>query len=78
MLQVRDTGVGIPPDELPHVSERYFRGQRTAAVAGSGIGLAVVDQIVRAHQGKLDIVSEPGQGTQVAMTLPVAAGWLPP
>jgi two-component system sensor histidine kinase BaeS len=74
MLQVRDTGVGIPPDELQHVSERYFRGQLASSVAGSGIGLAVVDQIVRAHRGQLDIVSEPGQGTQVTITLPMAVG----
>ena len=73
ILQVRDTGIGIPPDELRHVSERYFRGQRASSVAGSGIGLAVVDQIVRAHRGQLDIVSEPGQGTQVTITLPAAA-----
>ena len=71
MLQVRDTGIGIPHDELTHVSERYFRGQRAAPVPGSGIGLAVVDQIVRAHQGEVQILSEPGQGTQVTITLPV-------
>ena len=74
MLRVRDTGIGIPREELRHVSERYFRGQRVSSVAGSGIGLAVVDQIVRAHHGQLDIVSEPGQGTQVTITLSMAAG----
>ena len=73
MLRVRDTGIGIPADDLPHVLERYFRGQRAASVAGSGIGLAVVDQIVRAHQGEMDITSQPGQGTQVTITLPRAA-----
>ena len=72
MLQVRDTGIGIPADELPHVSERYFRGQRAAAVAGSGIGLAIVDQVVRAQQGEMDIASQPGQGTQVTIALPPA------
>ncbi len=73
MLRVRDTGIGIPPDELPHVSERYFRGQRASAVAGSGIGLAIVDQTVRAQHGEMDIASQPDQGTQVTITLPRAA-----
>ena len=73
MLRVRDTGIGIPPDELPHVSERYFRGHRASAVPGSGIGLAIVDQVVRAQHGDLDIASQPGQGTQVTITLPLAA-----
>ena len=51
VLRVRDTGPGIPPDELPHIFERFFRGQGAAGVAGSGIGLTVVAELVRAHQG---------------------------
>ncbi len=58
-----DTGIGIPPDELPHIAERFFRGQRSAEVAGSGIGLTIVAELVRAHRGTLDFASQPGQGT---------------
>jgi two-component system, OmpR family, sensor histidine kinase BaeS len=70
MLRVSDTGIGIPADELPHVSQRFFRGERAADISGSGIGLAIVDQLARLHHGRVDIVSDPGQGTQVTVTLP--------
>jgi two-component system, OmpR family, sensor histidine kinase BaeS len=71
ILRVSDTGIGIPADELPHVTERFFRGQRSAGVAGgSGIGMAIVSELVRAHHGHLDISSEEGLGTQVTVALP--------
>lgn len=73
LLRVIDGGVGIPPDELPHVTERFFRGKGTAGmVAGTGLGLTIAAELVRAHHGELDITSEPGQGTHVTMTLPLA------
>ena len=71
MLRVSDTGIGIPADELPHVTERFFRGHRSAGIAGgSGIGMAIVSELVRAHHGDLAISSEEGKGTQVTVTLP--------
>jgi two-component system sensor histidine kinase BaeS len=72
MLRVSDTGIGIPADELPHVSQRFFRGEQAADTSGSGIGLAIVDQLARLHRGRMEIVSEPGHGTQVTVTLPRA------
>ena len=71
-LRVIDTGVGIPADELPHVSERFFRGRKSSGVAGSGIGLTIVAELVRAHYGSLNLASRPGEGTTVSVLLPLA------
>lgn len=72
VLRISDTGVGIAADELPRVSERFFRGHSSTATSGSGIGLTIVSELVRAHHGTMQIASEPGRGTQVTITLPVA------
>jgi two-component system sensor histidine kinase BaeS len=72
VLRVSDTGIGIPSAELPMVSERFYRGQRSAGVAGSGIGLTIVNELVRAHHGSIEITSEPGAGTEVTIKLPLA------
>src|SRR5262249_32501036 len=73
-IEVNDTGIGIPPGELPHVTDRFFRGARSAQMAtGSGIGLTIVAELVDAPRGRLDIRSEVGEGTHVTVSLPVAA-----
>lgn len=72
VLEVADTGPGIPPDELPHVFERLWRGRGAAHVAGSGIGLAVAREIVTAHGGTIDIASGEGTGTTVTIRIPLA------
>ena len=72
VLEVADTGIGIPADELPRIFDRFWRGQAAAATSGSGIGLAVAAELTWAHGGTLTAASEPGQGTQLTLTLPVA------
>ena len=70
MLRVTDTGMGIAPQDLPDVTQRFFRGRRSTGISGSGIGLAIVDQLVKLQHGTLEILSEEGKGTRVTVTLP--------
>jgi two-component system sensor histidine kinase BaeS len=72
VLQVTDTGVGIPADELPHIFDRFWRGQGAARVSGSGIGLSVAAELARAHGGQLTASSQPGHGTEMTLTFPRA------
>jgi two-component system, OmpR family, sensor histidine kinase BaeS len=72
VLEVADTGVGIPAEELPRIFDRFFRGQGAAQTSGSGIGLAIAAELARAHGGDLTASSQPSQGTQLTLTLPQA------
>ena len=72
ILEVTDTGIGIPADELPHVFERFWRGRDAAQTSGSGIGLAVAAELTRAHGGRLEASSQPGEGARMTVTLPAA------
>ena len=79
-LTVRDTGVGIPPSELPMLFERFHRieGQKSRSFEGSGIGLALVQELVRLHGGTAEAESEVGKGTAFTISIPYGAGHLPP
>jgi two-component system sensor histidine kinase BaeS len=70
-LTVADDGPGIPAADRPHVFERFYRSESTRTVAGSGIGLAVVAQLVKAHGGTVEIIDS-AAGTTVAATFPSA------
>ncbi len=74
-IEVCDTGVGIPPEALPRVFDRFFRvdESRSQASGGTGLGLAIVQSIMLLHGGKVEIASKLGQGTQVTLRLPVAS-----
>jgi signal transduction histidine kinase len=71
-VDVRDTGEGIDEEDLPHVFERFYRGEksRSRATGGSGLGLAIAAGIVEAHGGQIGVESGAGQGTRVWFTLP--------
>jgi signal transduction histidine kinase len=71
VLRVQDNGIGIAPDDLPHVFDRFRRGSNVPGmVVGSGIGLTSVEQIVHQHGGRIDISSKVGAGTTVTVWLP--------
>ena len=71
-LRVADTGVGIDPQELPNVFDRFYRGAQAheSRAAGSGLGLSIVRSIVEMHDGRIAISSTPGTGTHVSVALP--------
>jgi signal transduction histidine kinase/DNA-binding response OmpR family regulator len=78
VVDVADTGVGIPESEMPRLFERFHRveGARARTQEGSGIGLALVQDLVRLHGGTIDAVSALGQGTTFRITLPLGSAHL--
>ncbi len=76
VVRVSDTGLGIPPQDLPHVFERFYRGDksrhRETQPGGTGLGLSICQSIVHAHGGKIEIESTPAQGTTVTARFPAA------
>ncbi|HUL78179.1 MAG TPA: HAMP domain-containing sensor histidine kinase, partial [Vicinamibacteria bacterium] len=71
-LNVADTGIGIPPEDLPHVWERLFRGDRSRSDRGLGLGLSLVRAIAVAHAGEATVESAPGKGSTFTLRLPAA------
>jgi signal transduction histidine kinase len=71
-IRVSDNGIGIAPDHLPHIFDRFYRvdPSRSRATGGAGLGLSIVKQLVLAHGGRVWAESVPGEGTTVAFTIP--------
>ncbi|PYP80564.1 MAG: hypothetical protein DMD35_04445 [Gemmatimonadetes bacterium] len=71
-IEVRDTGAGIPPGQLPHIFEKFYQAdnQRSASATGTGLGLAIAKEIVEAHRGEIRCDSVLGEGTTFTLLLP--------
>ncbi len=74
VLTVRDQGIGIPKDDLPHIFDRFQRSRTVVGrIAGTGIGLAAAKQLVEQHGGSIAVDSAPGRGSSFTIRLPIAA-----
>jgi signal transduction histidine kinase len=72
LITVRDTGLGIPAGDLPHVFDRFYRGRNASAASGTGLGLAIGQWIAGQHGGRIEGASTPGEGSSFTIHLPLA------
>lgn len=70
-FQVEDEGIGLTPDQLERVFERFYRADTSGKISGTGLGMSIVKEIVELHQGRVDITSQVGVGTKVDVRLPI-------
>ncbi|HEV2067097.1 MAG TPA: ATP-binding protein, partial [Thermomicrobiales bacterium] len=72
-ISVEDTGVGIVPEDLPRIFDRFYQGESVRETGGTGLGLSIVKQLVEIQGGTVSATSTPGQVTRIAFRLPAAA-----
>jgi signal transduction histidine kinase len=72
IARVRDTGIGIPPEEQPRIWERLYRGDKSRSQRGLGLGLSLVKAFVEAHNGDVSVQSKPGHGSEFIISVPIA------
>jgi signal transduction histidine kinase len=70
-MSVSDTGPGIPPEVLPNIFQRFYRGNQRGILGGTGLGLAIADRIARSHGGDIRVDSTVGTGSTFTVRLPV-------
>ncbi|MCX7239284.1 MAG: PAS domain S-box protein [Burkholderiales bacterium] len=68
---IRDHGIGMTPEQLARVFERFYRADTSGKIPGTGLGMSIVKEIIELHGGKIDITSRPGEGTMVTLWMPV-------
>lgn len=73
-IQVTDHGLGMTPDQLERVFERFFRADTSGNIPGTGLGMTIVKEIIELHGGQVMLTSEHGAGTTVVLWLPVVSG----
>lgn len=73
VVQVRDSGIGIPARDREHLFERYFRGSNATGIAGTGVGLRLVSMVVSLHQGEVLAESLEGVGSRFTVRLPIGS-----
>ena len=72
-LRVADQGIGLKPEQLARVCERFYRADSSGKIPGTGLGMSIVSEILLLHRGRVQIDSEFGAGTVIALCLPAAA-----
>lgn len=73
-ISIADNGWGIPEEDIPHLSERFYRGRHGDLVKGTGLGLALCHELLKMHEGSMKIESRLGEGTRITMSIPYREG----
>jgi PAS domain S-box-containing protein len=75
IVEIRDTGIGIAPEDLPHIFERFYRRDAAHTTPGFGLGLSIADKLIQRHRGKIQVESTVGTGTTFRIVLPPISIW---